>query len=325
MFSVMARIATIVVIGLLNFQAQAATLSGNINVDNIFKVYLSTDDATRGATLLASGRDWTRTNSFFSSTALTAGTSYYLHLEGINIDGPAAFIGDFSLIGFGHHFEDSMGTNLGTSITTNDVWKVSNTGWSNYVAATEYGLNGVNPWGRQVKVVATAKWIWTEDNENDNSAFFSIAIVPDEADLAITKVLNTAGPYAVGDTVTYTITITNSGDTAETVKITDTVSNLTIISATSPNCTALPCTIASMVNGATEVITVTATIDSAGYFSNAADVTTITTETNTANNTATAVGGFVEAESIPTLSQWALMLLSLLLLASGLVFKKCKN
>ena len=324
MLSAMARIATIVVIGLLNFQTQAATLLGNINVDDIFKVYLSTDDATQGATLLAFGNNWTITNSF-STTALTAGTSYYLHVEATDVGGPAAFLGNFSLIGSGHYFEDSAGTNLGTSITTNDAWKVSKTGWSSYVVATEYGLNGVYPWERRAEVDSTAKWIWTADNYADNSAFFSIAIVPDETDLAITKTLDTAGSYAVGDTVTYTITVTNNGATAKTVKVTDTASNLTIISAKSPNCIALPCTIASMANGATEVITVIATIDSAGYFSNTADVTTITAETNTTNNTATAVGGFANVESIPTLSRWALMLLSLLLLASGLVFKKCKN
>ena len=109
--------------------------------------------------------------------------------------------------------------------------------------------------------------------------------LPLEADMAITKNLDTAGPFTNGQTITYTLVVTNNGpDTANNVVVTDTPTNLTIVTVSSPNCTALPCTIASLANGASETITVTATIDASGAFDNVVTVAADETDPDTSNN-----------------------------------------
>lgn len=70
-----------------------------------------------------------------------------------------------------HNIPNSIGGLLGSGDTfeTNGAWKVStsldqgwmvaafdDSGWSN---ATEYGANGVSPWGLRTNVRATAQWI----------------------------------------------------------------------------------------------------------------------------------------------------------------------
>jgi uncharacterized repeat protein (TIGR01451 family) len=105
------------------------------------------------------------------------------------------------------------------------------------------------------------------------------------ADMQVVKNLTSTGPYVAGDTVTYSITVTNNGpDTANNVQVTDTPTNLTIVTVSSTNCSAFPCTIASMVNGASEVISVSATIDATGAFDNATTVSADETDPDTTNN-----------------------------------------
>ena len=109
------------------------------------------------------------------------------------------------------------------------------------------------------------------------------------ADVFITKTLDTAGPFETGDTISYTIVVGNLGtDTANNVVVSDTPSNITITGVTGGGCTGFPCTIPSIAAGspANDVtITVTATIDSAGAFSNTASATADETDPDTTNNT----------------------------------------
>ena len=306
-------------ISLFIAKVEAATLSGDINVDNTHTTYLSTDDATAG-TLLVSGADWTSTQSF-SSIVLTPGVPYFIHVDAVDAGGAAAFLGDFTITGGGHTFAG----NNGTTITTDTSWFVSTTGWSSYASATGYGTNGVAPWGtRPAPADPTAIWIWSADNQNDNHVYFSMAIIPDPADLVISKTLDTTGPFKVGDTVQYTITVTNNGPgTAANVTIDDTPTNLTITNVSSTNCNSLPCTVNSISNSASEVITVTATIDAVGDFSNTATVSSVTPDLDTANNVVLNVGATASPVDVPTLSQWALLVLALMLL--GLGIRQTKN
>src|SRR5213075_1945700 len=86
------------------------------------------------------------------------------------------------------------------------------------------------------------------------------------ADLSIVKTLTTAGPYNAGQSVTFSLLITNAGpSTATSIQVTDTPSNLTITNVTGA-CGALPCGIVSLGVGANTTITVTATINSSGSF-----------------------------------------------------------
>jgi uncharacterized repeat protein (TIGR01451 family) len=106
------------------------------------------------------------------------------------------------------------------------------------------------------------------------------------ADVSITKTLDTAGPFTVGDSFQYTLVVTNAGpDDATNVSINDTPTNLIIDSVSSTNCSAFPCTIPSLSNGASETITVQATIDNSGPFDNEATATAVESDPNTGNNT----------------------------------------
>ncbi|KAA3650133.1 MAG: DUF11 domain-containing protein [Proteobacteria bacterium] len=142
------------------------------------------------------------------------------------------------------------------------------------------------------------------------------------ADMAITKTLDTSGPFSPNQSIQYTLVISNNGpDTANNVVITDTPSNLTITSVNSVNCSALPCTIPSMINGGSEIITVTASINGAGNFDNAAAVSANETDPVTANNQDnTGNGGTVNApiQPVPGLNYFTILVLISLMAGIGI-------
>lgn len=121
-------------------------------------------------------------------------------------------------------------------------------------------------------------------NNADNSG--NNGITGASADVSVTKTLDTMPPYFHGQTVTYTILVANAGPSAATsIQVTDTPANLTITSVSSTNCAALSCTIPSLASGASETITVTATIDTPGPFNNVVSVLAAEADPNNANNT----------------------------------------
>ena len=147
----------------------AGQLSGNLNVDNEFEAYISTDDAVQG-TLLTSGTNWPTTYAL--ATSLIAGQDYFLHIKATDVGGVAGFLGDFTLTGTDHTFSNGL-----TSLNTNTSnWRVSTTGWLNYQTPSAYGINGVSPWGTRSAVNANAQWIWSADNNADNLNYFSTKI-----------------------------------------------------------------------------------------------------------------------------------------------------
>lgn len=138
------------------------------------------------------------------------------------------------------------------------------------------------------------------------------------SDIMLEKGINTSGPYNAGDTITYIIIAINMGpNTATNIVVTDSPTNLTITSVSSTNCTALPCTIPSLNNGAAESITLTATINAGGAFDNSATATADQPDPNPSNNTDnTGNGGTASgaasgtAQSVPGLNWLALILLA---------------
>ncbi|HEY0157135.1 MAG TPA: IPTL-CTERM sorting domain-containing protein [Thermoanaerobaculia bacterium] len=112
------------------------------------------------------------------------------------------------------------------------------------------------------------------DPDVDNNTDDDTGIAGPFADVSVVKTLTTAGPFTTGDTVNFTIVVSNAGlSTATNVEVTDTDTNLTITSVSGSGCAALPCTIPSLAMGASTTINVTATIDAAGAFSNTATAT----------------------------------------------------
>ncbi|MDO6596051.1 Ig-like domain-containing protein, partial [Oceanihabitans sp. 2_MG-2023] len=109
------------------------------------------------------------------------------------------------------------------------------------------------------------------------------------ADVGITKTLDTVGPYTSGDTVTYTLVVSNAGpDIANNIVVTDAPNNLTISSVFGGGCTSFPCTISSIAPGspANDVtITVTAVINGSGAFTNNASVSADELDNNPVNDT----------------------------------------
>lgn len=111
-------------------------------------------------------------------------------------------------------------------------------------------------------------------------------VVSPAAELSLTKTLSTAGPYSAGGTVSFDIVVSNGGpSTATNVQVTDTPSNFDITTVSGSGCAALPCTIPSLVSGATTTITVTGTITAAGEFGNSATVTGDQEDPDPTNNT----------------------------------------
>ncbi len=124
-----------------------------------------------------------------------------------------------------------------------------------------------------------------EDTDVGNNASNAGDTAVAGADVAVSKDLSTAGPYVIGQTVTYNITVSNNGSlTATNITVNDTPTNLSMNTVSSPNCNALPCTIPSLANGANEVITVAATINSAGIFDNAVEVSADQPDPDLTNN-----------------------------------------
>jgi uncharacterized repeat protein (TIGR01451 family) len=135
-------------------------------------------------------------------------------------------------------------------------------------------------------------------NNIDNTNNFGGA--SNTADLQVTKTLNTAGPFVVGQSITYTISVHNAGpDAALIVSINDTPTNLTITNVTGSGCSAFPCTPSppNLSGTLTDTVTVTATINAAGSFDNSATATSNSHDPNPSNNTDNTGNGGTAAAS----------------------------
>ncbi len=146
--------------------AGATTLSGTLTADNAFRAYLSTSASARG-TLLTSGNNWGKSYNF-SSAALTAGETYYLNIEVANLDGPAGFIGSFSLSGTGFHFaNDAQTLNTGVPYWTGGFNAATSNlphRWTRPTGSVAaLGANGSGPWGPVSGVGSSAQWLWPTD------------------------------------------------------------------------------------------------------------------------------------------------------------------
>jgi uncharacterized repeat protein (TIGR01451 family) len=118
---------------------------------------------------------------------------------------------------------------------------------------------------------------------------------PPSVDLAITKA-GAPSPVTINGQITWTMVVTNNGPNAATgVTVTDQVpSGSTFVSATSSqgscanNAGTISCAIGGMANGASVTVTMVTTALVAGTVDNTATTQGNETETNTANNSASA-------------------------------------
>jgi large repetitive protein len=132
---------------------------------------------------------------------------------------------------------------------------------------------------------ATATGAEPDPDPSDNTDDDGSATGP-TADISLVKDLITAGPFTLGDSIDYTITISNAGPSSATdINVTDVPSNLTITGVSGSGCAAFPCTIASLAAGDATVIHVTATITAGGIFNNTATATAAEPDPDETDNT----------------------------------------
>ncbi|MCS5491194.1 DUF7507 domain-containing protein, partial [Algoriphagus limi] len=133
----------------------------------------------------------------------------------------------------------------------------------------------------------------TDNCGRTNFETFAIPVYP-KADVAITKT-QTSGPVAVGENITYTITVTNNGPSqAKEVVVNDVLpAGLTLVSAT-PNVgtwTSPNWSVGNLNNGTSAILTIVAKVNSSvadgTVITNTATVSSTTNDTNTSNNTST--------------------------------------
>ena len=114
---------------------------------------------------------------------------------------------------------------------------------------------------------------------------------PEQADLSVTKTVNDPTPN-VGETIAYTITLTDNGPSnATNVILQDMLpAGLTFVSATPSQGTYVPAptstwTVGSVANGSSAVLTIQATVVSPNPATNSVTITSDQFDPNTGNNT----------------------------------------
>jgi hypothetical protein len=167
-------------------QAEATTLSGQLTADNVFVAFLSTDDSVLGTEVVSQKEDFTQLFSF--SQPLVAGTTYFLHVVGVNALGvphnpdagnPDGFIGRFTLNDAGFAFANGTQT-LVTEATNN--WRAQGVGggdsWFAPVGTPVLREdNGPGGFYSPFPELGVAQWIWGVE-VGVGRAFFSTTIIP---------------------------------------------------------------------------------------------------------------------------------------------------
>ena len=203
-------------------------------------------------------------------------------------------------------------------------------------------VDAATPNGTSLANTASASASTTDPNAANNAATAttSVTATAASADVSVTKVASNA--TTPGGTIVYTIVVANGGaSAASNVVLTDALpANTTFASLASPpgwTVTtpavgaggSITATNASLASGASASFTVSVAVDASvtagSTISNTASVSSSTADANTANNAATAStsvtsgGPPVAGVPIPTLSEWALVLLALSVVLLGAV------
>lgn len=147
-----------------------------ISGDNAERTYLNGE-------LLGTSTQWSDSRTY--RKALRSGHNV-IAVEGTDAGGAAALIAQLNWDG--------------KQAVSGGQWKVSTTpeaGWTNtsfddsaWAAATSYGQYGVAPWLQRINgfpIDSPAQWIWTGDNQGDDTAYFRYSITVAAAGLSITE------------------------------------------------------------------------------------------------------------------------------------------
>jgi hypothetical protein len=141
-------------------------------------------------------------NGVSASISITVDNTYDLYLNGTRIGGDSdsseagwrgaetysvtVSSGDVVAVrgadtGIGSGLLASIALGNGVTYTSGSSWKCTPTlfsGWNTrgfsdaaWPSATQYGANGTAPWGQISGISASAQWIWTNDNQNHETAY----------------------------------------------------------------------------------------------------------------------------------------------------------
>lgn len=210
-----------------------------------------------------------------------------------HVSGPIENIGNFSQPGCGV---------VPAPLNNPPAWIITCTAANlpvgNFVLTYDGDVNGL---GQIDNIVSITSMDAIDSNLSNNSAVASVNGTPQEADLSITKEVD--NPYAnVGDTVTFTVNVTNNGpDTATMVRVTDIVSG-PLVNVTAPGCAVdssnppvvvITCDLNTLNSGETQQITIQGDVDDQGQIDNIASVADLgtsppTTDPDLSNNSAVA-------------------------------------
>ncbi|MEM6440256.1 MAG: hypothetical protein AAF763_11270 [Pseudomonadota bacterium] len=169
----------------------ATTVGANLNIDNGFDVYLTTDLGSTGPSL-GSGENWRQTFSY--DLALAPGVTNYLLIEAYDTGGPQAMLASFSLSDALFRF----GNGGQTLLTGDEGIKVSTSGFTGpFGDPIIFGTNGQAdlPWTEFNNPGDTAiagqplaaEWIWAagaDESDGFNGGtpreftYFAIEITP---------------------------------------------------------------------------------------------------------------------------------------------------
>jgi uncharacterized repeat protein (TIGR01451 family) len=163
------------------------------------------------------------------------------------------------------------------------------------------------------------------DNGDTSDPAPPVTLAPASSDVSITKSTNTTSA-STGQTVTWTIGVSNAGPSIATnVVVTDTLpAGVQFVSATPSQGTCsgttnVTCSLGNLASGANATITLQAVVTAtSGTISNTASVSTTGDPDNTDNSTTTPpfpVGEPATPAQIPTLSEWALIALAMMMAA----------
>jgi uncharacterized repeat protein (TIGR01451 family) len=135
---------------------------------------------------------------------------------------------------------------------------------------------------------ATASATTNDPNGGNNSAT-STPVPVAQADLAVTKIVDNGTPI-VGTNVTFTVTVTNNGPSAAAgVSVADALpAGYSFVSATPSvgSYSSGTWTIGALANSASATLSITATVQASGPYTNTATVSATTTDPNGSNNSA---------------------------------------
>ncbi len=177
--------------------------------------------------------------------------------------------------------------------------------------------------GGSYALTANASTATSEPVTTNNSATASVSVVAAPMPDLVVSASALPATVLLDSNATYTITVTNQGNAAaDNVSLNSILPAGTTLVSTSAPCSGLACSLGSMAVGqsitVTVVVHIPASAAAGSTYPLAATASTATTESNLANNSASASVTAIavtpsQPAPVPSLGQWALMLVSIAL------------